>query len=162
MFLLLADYNLVRQKISVPMNCPDCGFKNPEEMRFCGYCGVPLHKICPNCDNKNPVGFRFCGNCGFRLTSPNAADDLAKMRKYIPPYLAEKIQQSEGRIEGERKNVTVVFADISGFTAMAETHDPEEASSVATKFHTMLGKIVHEYEGVVDKIVGDGLMVREF
>jgi len=140
------------------MKCPDCNFDNPEGMRFCGYCGVPLSNICPSCSYSNPVQFRFCGNCGILLTPPQTPDDLAKIQKYIPSYLAEKIRQSKGRIESERKNVTVVFADISGFTHMAETHDPEEASAVVTICHTVLGKIIYKYEGVVDKIVGDGLM----
>ncbi|MFC1717186.1 tetratricopeptide repeat protein [Candidatus Poribacteria bacterium] len=140
------------------MKCPDCGFKNPEGMRFCGHCGSPLCNVCPNCDCSNPVEFRFCGSCGSPLTPPQTGDDLAKLRKYIPSYLAKKIQQSRGRIEGERKNVTAVFADISGFTAMAETHDPEEISSIVTICHTMLGDIIYRYEGIVDKIVGDGLM----
>ena len=147
------------------MRCPGCNFDNPEDMKFCGNCGVPLCNICPNCGSKNPVQFKFCGNCGVPLTSPQISselpqhtDNLAVIQKYIPSYLAEKIQQSKGHVEGERKNVTVVFADVSGFTFMAETHDPEEVSSIVTICHTMLGKIVYEYEGVVDKIVGDGLM----
>ena len=140
------------------MKCPECDFDNPKEMRFCGHCGVPLLNTCPNCNSNVPIQFKFCGSCGVRLTSPNAANDLAKIRKYIPSYLADKIQQSEGHIEGERKKVTAVFADICGFTAMSETRDPEEVSAIITTCHTMLGKIIDEYGGVVDKIVGDGLM----
>ena len=140
------------------MKCPECNLHNPEEMKFCGHCGVLLYNACPNCNSNIPTQFKFCGSCGTRLSSPRAADDLAKIRKYIPSYLAEKIQQSEGNIEGERKKVTAVFADISGFTAMSETRDPEEVSAIVTTCHTMLGKIINEYEGVVDKIVGDGLM----
>jgi class 3 adenylate cyclase/tetratricopeptide (TPR) repeat protein len=140
------------------MECPDCSFDNPEGMKFCGNCGAPLCNICPSCSSSNPVQFKFCGNCGIPLTPPQAPGDLARIQKYIPSYLAEKIRQSKGRIEGERRNVTVVFADISGFTHMSETHDPEEVSAVATICHTMLGKIIYKYEGVVDKIVGDGLM----
>lgn len=140
------------------MRCPDCNFDNPEGIRFCGYCGTPLSNICPSCSHSNPLEFRFCGNCGVPLTPPETPDGLAKIQKYIPSYLAEKIRQSKGRIEGERKNVTVVFADISGFTHMSETHDPEEVSAIVTICHTMLGKIIYKYEGVVDKVVGDGLM----
>lgn len=127
-------------------------------MRFCGYCGTLLRNMCPNCNSSNPIHFKFCGNCGVQLTPSRADDDLAKIRKYIPSYLADKIRQSGDRIEGERKNVTAVFVDISGFTAMAETRDPEEVSAIVTSCHTILGEIIDEYGGVVDKIVGDGLM----
>jgi len=140
------------------MKCPDCSFENTEEIRFCGHCGSPLCKVCPNCDCSNPIQFRFCGSCGSPLTTPQTGNDLTKLWKYIPAYLAEKIQQSRGRIEGERKNVTVVFADISGFTSMAETRDLEDIASIVTICHTMLGDAIYKYEGVVDKIVGDGLM----
>ena len=143
------------------MKCPDCNFDNPEGMKFCGNCGVPLCNICPSCNHNNPLQFKFCGNCGTPLTplAPSQAlDDLARIQKYIPSYLAEKILQTKGRIEGERRNVTVVFADVSGFTSMSETHDLEEVSTIATICHTMLGKIVWKYEGIVDKIIGDGLM----
>ena len=140
------------------MRCPDCNFDNPEGMKFCGNCGKPLCNVCPDCGSKNPVEFKFCGNCGTPFAPPQTPDNLARIQKYIPSYLAEKIRQSEGRVEGERKSVSVIFADISGFTPMAETHDPEEVSDIATICHTMLGKIVCKYEGVVDKIIGDGLM----
>ena len=140
------------------MKCPECNLDNPEGMKFCGHCGAPLSSVCQNCNHSNPVHFKSCGNCGNLLTPSRAFDALTKIQKYIPTYLAEKILQSSDGIEGERKTVTVVFADISGFTAMAETRDPEEARAVAIICHTMLGRIVYKYEGVVDKIMGDGLM----
>jgi len=140
------------------MRCLDCNSDNPEGTKFCGNCGAPLCNICPSCGCSNPVQFKFCGNCGVPLTSPQAPDELSRIQKYIPSYLAEKIRQSRGHIEGERKDVTVVFSDISGFTSMSEKHDPEEVSVIATTCHTMLGRLVYKYEGVVDKIVGDGLM----
>lgn len=92
------------------------------------------------------------------MTSTQNSNDLAYMPRRMPSYLAEKIQQLGSHIVGERRNVTVVFSDISGFTSMAEQRDPEEVAAIAKICHTMLGRIVYEYEGVVDKIVGDGLM----
>ena len=132
------------------MRCLDCNSDNPEGTKFCGNCGAPLCNICPSCGCSNPVQFKFCGNCGVPLTSPQAPDELSRIQKYIPSYLAEKIRQSRGHIEGERKDVTVVFSDISGFTSMSEKHDPEEVSVIATTCHTMLGRLVYKYEGVVD------------
>ena len=140
------------------MKCPECNLDNPEGMKFCGHCGAPLSSVCQNCNHSNPVHFKSCGNCGNLLTPSRAFDALTKIQKYIPTYLAEKILQSSDGIEGERKTVTVVFADISGFTAMAETRDPEEARATAIVCLTMLGRIVYKYEGVVDKTMGDGLM----
>jgi len=155
---MATDFSPDRELIKQARKCPDCNFENPEGMKFCVNCGVPLYSVCSSCSCISPIQFKFCGNCGTLLVPDQARDGLANIQKYIPSYLAEKIQQSRDHVEGERKNVTVVFADISGFTSMAETHDPEEASAIATICHTMMGKIVYKYEGVVDKIVGDGLM----
>lgn len=127
-------------------------------MKFCGQCGNPLSRLCSNCNYSNPSQFRFCGNCGTSLESHQPDSSNSEIQKYIPTYLAEKIRQSKGRIEGERKNVTVIFADISGFTALAEICDPEEAASIINACHAVLGKLVYKYEGIVDKIIGDGLM----
>jgi class 3 adenylate cyclase/tetratricopeptide (TPR) repeat protein len=140
------------------MKCLNCDFDNPEGMRFCGYCGTLINNICPNCGYSNPIQAKFCGKCNIPFSPLQISDALTRIQKYIPSYLAEKIRQSKGNMVGERKNVTVVFADISGFTSMAETHDPEEVSAIINTCHTMLGKIVYKYEGVVDKIIGDGLM----
>lgn len=141
------------------MKCLDCNFENPEGMKFCGNCGEPLLIICPSCSYNNPAKFKFCGNCGSPLRKTSQIpDELAQIQKYIPSYLAEKIRQSKGRIEGERRNVTVTFSDISGFTSMSEARDLEEVSAIVNMCHALMGRIIYEYEGVVDKVVGDGLM----
>ncbi|MDQ1318447.1 MAG: hypothetical protein QG588_2109, partial [Candidatus Poribacteria bacterium] len=140
------------------MKCPDCDFNNPEGMRFCGYCGVPICNICPECGYGNPVQSNLCGKCGIPLVPLLGLDALAKIQKYIPFNLADKTHRPKNHTVGERKIVTVIFADISGFTSMAEMRDPEEVSAIVNTCHTMLGNIVYKYDGVVDKIIGDGLM----
>jgi class 3 adenylate cyclase/tetratricopeptide (TPR) repeat protein len=140
------------------MKCLDCDFNNPEGMRFCGYCGVPICNICPECGYGNPIQSKLCGKCGISLIPLLGFDALARIQKYIPFYLADKTYRPKNHTVGERKNVTVVFADISGFTYMAEMRDLEEVSAIVNTCHTVLGNIVYKYDGVVDKIIGDGLM----
>ena len=109
---------------------------------------------CLSCNFENPEGMKFCGNCGNSL----GFIESKRMQKRMPSYLAEKVRQLGANIAGERRNVTVIFSDISGFTSMAEKRDPEEVAAIANICHTIMGRIVYDYEGVVDKIVGDGLM----
>src|SRR5262245_15374605 len=100
-------------------------------MRFCGQCGAPLAARCPRCGAEAPVGFRFCGQCGAGLTStatPAAASPPPprSVASYTPRHLADKILGSRSALEGERRQVTVLFADVAGFTTIAEKLDPEE------------------------------------
>ncbi|MBD3181177.1 tetratricopeptide repeat protein [Candidatus Poribacteria bacterium] len=145
------------------MNCSECDHNIVEESKYCNHCGMPVVNEgikCKNCGRRIPDEYLYCGYCGTLMKDePEKSDsELEKLQKYIPSYLAQKIRQSEGKIEGERRNVTVVFADISGFTAMSERRDPEEVARIVTTCHTALGKVVAKYDGVVDKIVGDGIM----
>ena len=112
------------------------------ERKFCGECGAALRIACSACGHANPAGQRFCGECGARLTAappsatavatpsppspPAVADRFASPAGYTPKHLAEKILTSKGALEGERKGVTVMFSDVSGFTAMSERLDPED------------------------------------
>jgi len=117
------------------MKCPKCRFENPDTQKFCGECGERIEKACPNCGNNNPPQYKFCGECGCRIDIPSAVspkdlsfdEKLAKIQKYLPKYLTEKILSQKGRIEGERKQVTVMFADMEGFTSLSEKLGPEEA-----------------------------------
>jgi hypothetical protein len=99
------------------MHCPRCGFENPEGMNFCGHCGTSLRQGCPHGGFENPPGFAFCGKCGAALTGPppastpsSLASQLRKPFTYTPQHLAEKILTSRRALEGERKQVTVLFA----------------------------------------------------
>jgi ribosomal protein L40E len=120
------------------MKCPKCQFNNPEDMNFCGKCGAKLERICPNCNFANPPEFSFCGKCGQNLIIPTGPipkelsfdEKLAKIQRYLPRDLTKKILAQRDKIEGERKQVTVMFSDIEGFTALTEKLGSEEVYSI--------------------------------
>jgi len=106
------------------MQCPKCQFENPDTKKFCGECGTKLEKVCPNCSESNPPQYKFCGECGHLLTVPfeptpkdlSFDEKIDKIQRYLPKGLTEKILSQRGKIEGERKQVTVMFCDMEGFT----------------------------------------------
>jgi len=141
------------------MQCPSCQAENREGHRFCGECGAPLVLTCPACSFANEPGKKFCGGCGAPLAAAAPPKErFASPQSYTPQHLAEKILTSRGALEGERKLVTVLFVDVSGFTAMSERLDPEDVHALMDRaFELMLGEI-HHYEGTVNQFLGDGLM----
>jgi predicted ATPase/class 3 adenylate cyclase len=148
------------------MKCPKCQFENPEGMKFCGGCGAKLEKTCPKCNSSNPPGFKFCGECGHNLTIPTepTSKDLSfdekieKIQRYLPKGLTEKILGQRDKIEGERKQVTVMFCDMESFTSLVEGLGPEEAYSIMDQVYEILIHKVHDYEGTVNEMTGDGIM----
>jgi predicted amidophosphoribosyltransferase len=93
------------------MKCPRCQAENPPGMRFCGQCAAPLAAVCPSCGSANPPGNRFCGQCATPLTAATGPR-LVFPDAYTPKHLAEKILTSKAALEGERKQVTVLFSDL--------------------------------------------------
>ncbi len=112
------------------MSCPSCGHENREDARFCGECAAPLAAdlTCPSCGRSNPIGQRFCDGCARPLTAELAAHPARDPRDYTPKHLADKILRSKSAIEGERKQVTVLFADVKGSMELQEGLDPEECA----------------------------------
>src|SRR5438093_12590850 len=96
------------------MRCPSCGFENASGIKFCGECGASLKLKCSSCGFENAPGIKFCGECGKPLADPGAPVRSPDPRSYTPKHLAEKILSSRSALEGERKQVTVRFADIKG------------------------------------------------
>ena len=126
------------------MTCSACGRENPAGNRFCGRCGAPLERPCAVCQHTNPPDHRFCGGCGAGLET--AAPPLRDIRSaatkserapraYTPKHLAEKILQSKSVLEGERKQVTALFADVKGAMDLAEQLEPEE-------WHEILDRLI--------------------
>jgi class 3 adenylate cyclase len=139
------------------MECPQCQHENPAGQKFCGECGTRLSVGCPSCGATNPLAQKFCGECGAALARAPVAT-AASPESYTPKHLAEKILTSKSALEGERKQVTVLFVDVSGFTALSERLDPEDVHALMDRaFERMLPEI-HRYEGTVNQFLGDGLM----
>src|SRR3954462_9146098 len=111
-----------------PMQCPQCQAENPERARFCEDCGARLEFRCPHCGEIATPGKRFCASCGGSLKAEsNAPSAPPAPQAYTPQHLAERIISSRGALEGERKQVTVLFADLKGSMELLADRDPEEA-----------------------------------
>jgi class 3 adenylate cyclase/tetratricopeptide (TPR) repeat protein len=168
------------------MECPGCRHSNPPDTKFCGECGTRLQSLCPACQTANPPTNKFCSECGQRLSAATASapapaapapvappsaetpPDFARVasehahfaspESYTPKHLAEKILTTKGAMEGERKSVTVMFSDVSGFTAMSEKLDPEDVHGIMDRVFEVILNAVHRYEGTINQFLGDGVM----
>jgi predicted ATPase/class 3 adenylate cyclase len=145
------------------MICSRCQAENPGDAAFCDECGARLELRCPRCGNANRANAKFCKQCGQRLSDVPAAPSVpgaqaGRGSAVVPRYLAEKILASRRFIEGERKQVTVLFADIRGSTSVIEKLDPEEVRRHFDPIiHNMMDAVNH-YEGTVNQVLGDGIM----
>jgi class 3 adenylate cyclase/tetratricopeptide (TPR) repeat protein len=148
------------------MKCPKCQTENSETRKFCSECGTKLLLICPQCGFENLPRDKFCGECGYDLTLPlkpiprelSFDEKVAKIQRYLPKDLTQKILAQRDKIEGERKQVTVMFCDMEGFTSISERFGPEEVYTLMDKVYEILIHKVHDYEGTVNELTGDGIM----
>src|SRR5213594_4028952 len=157
------------------MICAACRHENPERAKFCLECGARLAPSCPQCGTELPPGAKFCLECGHRVappeaaatpaaglvpaSAPSAAPDLGtRLVSYTPKHLAEKILKSRSALEGERRQVTVLFADLAGFTTLAERLDPEEVHRIIERCFELITAEVHRFEGTINQYTGDGVM----
>ena len=142
------------------MKCPKCQFENPETRKFCRECGVKLSLICPQCSAENLPDDKFCGECGLNFKEPEdvSAIDYSKPQSYTPKFLADKILTTRSSIEGERKLVTVLFADVANYTSISEKLDPEEVHQIMDGCFKILMGEIHKYEGTINQFTGDGIM----
>ncbi|HST15245.1 MAG TPA: adenylate/guanylate cyclase domain-containing protein [Gaiellaceae bacterium] len=124
------------------MTCDACGSENPAGKRFCGDCGAPLGSACPSCGAENPAGKRFCGDCGAPLGA--AAAPAAPAAREAPV--------------AERRLVTVLFADLVGFTPLSESRDPEEVRELLSRYFDTTRRLIELYGGTVEKFIGDAVM----
>lgn len=146
--------------------CGRCGFEdNPDGMSFCGRCGAPLGTRCPQCGLVNPPGQTFCEQCAGPLPEdgPVARLDqealtLETAKRYLPTGVIEKLSREEGGLWGERRDVTVLFADLCNYTALSESFDPELVYGMLNAILDVVVKEIHHFEGVVNQFRGDGLM----
>ncbi len=143
------------------MLCPRCHHANPPGSRFCLECGILLSARCPSCSAEVPGCAKFCNECGQALATamPAAADPrFTSPESYTPKHLAEKILTSKSALEGERKQVTVLFADLKGSMELLADRDPEEARKLLDPVLERMMEAVHHYEGTVNQVMGDGIM----
>ena len=155
--------------------CSACGHGNPQRAKFCLECGARIAICCASCGTELPPGAKFCLECGTSLvqgpkskvqslspapsrSTSHEHDSRVDPRSYTPKHLADKILQSKSALEGERKQVTVLFADVKGSMELAEQLDPEEWHAILDKFFAVLTEGVHRFEGTVNQYTGDGIM----
>jgi class 3 adenylate cyclase/tetratricopeptide (TPR) repeat protein len=139
------------------MKCPRCQTENDERLKFCEDCGAPLARACPNCGAQARPGKKFCGECGSSLDAL-PTPRFASPEQYTPKNLADRILLSKAALEGERKQVTVLFADIKGSMELLADRDPEEARELLDPILQRMMEAVHRYEGTVNQVLGDGIM----
>ena len=142
------------------MKCPECQSSIREGAKFCLKCGEKLELKCPQCGKALPIEAMFCDECGHDLMKPGETPpiDYNQPHSYTPKHLADKILNNRSSVEGERKLVTVLFADVANYTSMAEKLDPEEVHQVMDGCFKILMDEIHKYEGTINQFTGDGVM----
>lgn len=145
--------------------CPQCGADNPPANQFCGACGKPLPWACSSCGAENPPANKFCGKCGAARAAPEkvSVEQLlgsmrSQVQRYVPENLAQRLEQAMREPSGARRNVTVLMADLTGFTSLSEALDPEEVTRIVNTWFERAVGIICEFEGFVDKFQGDLVM----
>jgi len=138
------------------VKCPRCQHENPPTAKFCVECATPLARKCTRCGSVLPPAAKFCPEC----SHPAGAipDPAASPKAYTPRHLAERILDSRAALEGERKQVTVLFADLKGSMELLADRDPEEARKLLDPVLERMMEAVHHYEGTVNQVMGDGIM----
>src|SRR5580704_4291321 len=137
------------------MRCASCNRDNPADASFCEECGAKLELICPACKASVSVGARFCKKCGIAIGPAKAASTTVSSAK-SQIIVAADGAASEA-IEGERKTVTALFADLKGSTELMESLDPEEARAIIDPALKLMIEAAHRYDGYVVQSTGDGI-----
>jgi class 3 adenylate cyclase/tetratricopeptide (TPR) repeat protein len=140
------------------MQCPRCQHENPPKAKFCEECAAPLARTCSNCGTQLSPTAKFCPECAHPVAGGPAEPRFASPESYTPKHLAEKILTSKAALEGERKQVTVLFADLKGSMELLADRDPEEARKLLDPVLEHMMEAVHRYEGTVNQVMGDGIM----
>jgi class 3 adenylate cyclase len=122
--------------------CPSCGTGNEADRKFCGECGSPLARACAACGASNPPTVKFCGECG------NALGTQAPRESIAPAVVSG----------AERRLVTVLFADLVGYTALSESRDFEDVRDLQTRYFDTARTVIERYGGTVEKFIGDAVM----
>ena len=142
------------------MKCPSCQFDNPEGMNFCGKCGGSLTIDCPACGHQNLAGSKFCTQCKGKIAHTDVVPAYARRSalEYTPRFLLERAFKYKSTMIGERKLVSVLFADVADFTTIAEKLDPEDVHEIMDDCFGILGQEIHQTGGTINQYTGDGVM----
>ena len=140
------------------MQCLRCQHENPPQAKFCLECGAKLALTCTKCGTELPADAKFCLQCGQAVSAGIVPSHLSSPQSYTPKHLAEKILNSKSALEGERKQVSVLFVDVSGFTSLSVRLDPEDVHGLMNQAFELMLAEVHRYEGTVNQFLGDGIM----
>src|SRR5512139_3947432 len=142
------------------VRCSRCQVTNPGDAKFCIECGNAMEFRCPKCGAITPAGGKFCKECGLSLTEAKAPApvDYSRPQSYTPKFLADKILKDRSSLEGERKLVTVLFADVANYTGMSGKLDSEECHQIMDGCFQILMNEIHRYEGTINQFTGDGVM----
>ena len=140
------------------MKCPRCQHENHSGAKFCEECAILLARTCSNCGSHLSATAKFCSECAHPVAGVSPGGRFAAPESYTPKHLVEKILTSKSALEGERKQVTVLFADLKGSMELLADRDPEEARKILDPVLERMMEAVHRYEGTVNQIMGDGIM----
>jgi class 3 adenylate cyclase len=141
------------------MQCPRCQHANSPVAKFCEECATPLTRMCAQCGSRVSPTAKFCPECAHPVSGAAGGQPrFAAPGSYTPKHLAEKILTSKSALEGERKQVTVLFADLKGSMELLADRDPEEARKILDPVLERMMEAVHRYEGTVNQVMGDGIM----
>src|SRR6185436_11275418 len=148
-----------RLREGLGMKCPRCQYESPPRSNFCLECGMRLGAVCGACGNNLPAVSRFCNKCGAPVSAAVAGGErFGAPDSYTPKHLADRILTSKSALEGERKHVTVLFADLKSSMQLIGDLDPEEIRTVLDPVLQLMMDAVHRYEGTVNQVMGDGIM----
>ncbi len=136
------------------MQCEKCGFENPPGMHYCGKCAAPLKRPCPSCQFANPADFRFCGQCGAELAAMTGEEATPAQDEDSAPSVTEQHRQ-----EAERRQLTVLFCDMVGSSALSERIDPEDLRDIMRGYRSACSDVVAHFDGHVAQYLGDGILV---
>jgi class 3 adenylate cyclase len=141
------------------MQCPRCQHENRSQAKFCEECAAPLARTCPQCGSQLSATAKFCSECSHPVDRSVASQQrFTSPQAYTPKHLAERILTSKATLEGERKQVTVLFADLKGSMELLADRDPEEARKLLDPVLEYMMEAVHRFEGTVNQVMGDGIM----
>ena len=136
------------------MRCPNCGCENREGAKFCNECAAPLALRCPSCGTENRPGAKFCNECAASLTVEVQSPKSQVQSLESKPSPTERVSS-----EGERRQLTVMFCDLVGSTALSEQLDPEELREVVRAYQKVSAEVIARFEGSIAQYLGDGLLV---